>query len=69
MAGAQLIREPVDRFLSGRGPIVDVRAPAEYQQGHVPGARNLPLFSDEQRAAVGTTYKQQGRQAAVQLGL
>lgn len=69
MVGARLIREPVDRFLSGRGPIVDVRAPAEYQQGHLPGARNLPLFSDEQRAAVGTTYKQQGRQAAVQLGL
>ena len=69
MVEAQLIREPVDRFLSGLGPIVDVRAPAEYQQGHVPGSRNLPLFSDEQRAAVGTTYKQQGRQAAVQLGL
>jgi tRNA 2-selenouridine synthase len=69
MVVAQLIREPVDRFLSGEGPIVDVRSPTEFQQGHVPGARNLPLFSDEQRAAVGTTYKQQGRQAAVQLGL
>ena len=71
--GAGLERQPIERFLSGSGPmagpVVDVRAPAEFQQGHIPGARNLPLFSDEQRAAVGTTYKQQGRQAAVQLGL
>ena len=68
MVEEQLKREPIDRFLEGNGPIVDVRAPAEFLQGHLPGAFNLPLFSDEQRAAVGTTYKQQGRQAAVQLG-
>ena len=69
MVGMQLNRLPVERFLRGMGPVVDVRAPAEFAQGHIPGARNLPLFSDEQRAAVGTTYKHQGRQAAVQLGL
>lgn len=69
MDGAQLIREPIEQFLQPSGPLVDVRAPAEFAQGHIPGANNLPLFSDEQRAAVGTTYKQQGRQAAVQLGL
>ncbi|MFZ9974072.1 MAG: rhodanese-like domain-containing protein, partial [Vulcanococcus sp.] len=62
-------RQPVERFLEGTGPVVDVRAPAEFAQGHIPGARNLPLFSDDERAAVGTTYKQEGRQAAVQLGL
>jgi tRNA 2-selenouridine synthase len=59
----------IHSFLKAAGPVVDVRAPAEFAQGHIPGARNLPLFSDEERAAVGTTYKQQGRQAAVQLGL
>jgi len=69
MVGMQLNRQPVERFLQGPAPMVDVRAPAEFAQGHIPGAHNLPLFSDEQRAAVGTTYKQQGRQAAVQLGL
>jgi len=69
MVGMQLNRQPVERFLQGTAPVVDVRAPSEFAQGHIPGARNLPLFSDEQRAAVGTTYKQQGRQAAVQLGL
>ena len=59
----------IEPFLQGSGPLVDVRAPAEYAQGHIPGARNLPLFSDAERVEVGTTYKQQGRAAAVQRGL
>jgi len=62
-------RLTITPFLQAPGPVVDVRAPAEFAQGHLPGARNLPLFSDEERVVVGTTYKQQGRQAAVQLGL
>ncbi|HEV9037459.1 MAG TPA: tRNA 2-selenouridine(34) synthase MnmH [Puia sp.] len=49
-------------------PIADVRAPAEYAQGHLPGALRLPLLTDEERARVGTTYKQKGREAAVLLG-
>jgi tRNA 2-selenouridine synthase len=49
-------------------PVIDVRAPAEFAHGHIPGAFSLPLFSDEQRARVGTTYKQQGREAAILLG-
>lgn len=59
----------IESFLDGAGPIVDVRSPAEFTQGHIPGAVNLPLFSDAERAAVGTAYKQQGRERAVQLGL
>ncbi|MCX5938575.1 MAG: tRNA 2-selenouridine(34) synthase MnmH [Cyanobium sp. LacPavin_0920_WC12_MAG_62_9] len=62
-------RLPIQDFLELGSPIVDVRSPGEYQQGHIPGAHNLPLFSDAERAAVGTTYKQLGRQSAVQLGL
>ncbi len=50
-------------------PIVDVRSPAEYSQGHIPGAINLPLFTDEERAKVGTLYKQAGAQPAFLLGL
>jgi tRNA 2-selenouridine synthase len=60
---------PIDAFLQGRGPVLDVRSPADFAQGHIPGAHNLPLFSDAERAEVGTLYKQQGRQAAVQRGL
>ena len=62
-------RQSIEAFLQGPGPVVDVRAPAEFEKGHIPGAQNLPLFSDQERAEVGTSYKQQGRTAAVQLGL
>ena len=34
-------------------PIVDVRSPAEYQDGHIIGAHNIPVFSDDERAKVG----------------
>ena len=60
---------PIDAFLAGGGALLDVRTPAEFAQGHIPGARNLPLFSDAERAEVGTLYKRQGRQAAVLRGL
>jgi tRNA 2-selenouridine synthase len=48
--------------------LLDVRTPAEFAQGHIPGALNLPLFSDEERVVVGTTYKQVGREEAILLG-
>jgi tRNA 2-selenouridine synthase len=50
-------------------PVVDVRSPKEYSHGHIPGAINIPLFSDDERAAVGTTYVQVGRNEAVLQGL
>ena len=50
-------------------PIIDVRSPAEYNHAHIPGAVNVPLFSNEERALVGTLYKKSGRDAAVLLGL
>lgn len=50
-------------------PLVDVRTPSEYRRGHIPGAVNLPIFSDEERAAVGTDYKKRGRTEAILTGL
>jgi len=50
-------------------PVFDVRTPSEYEQGHIPGSVNLPLFSDEERSIVGTLYKQESREAAVMKGL
>lgn len=50
-------------------PIIDVRSPGEYEHAHIPGALNLPLFSNDERAEVGTIYKKQGRVKAVQRGL
>jgi tRNA 2-selenouridine synthase len=49
-------------------PLADVRTPAEFAHGHIPGAFNLPLFSDEERVSIGTTYKQVGKEAAILLG-
>lgn len=49
--------------------VVDVRSPGEYHQGHIAGAVNIPLFTDEERATVGTAYIQVGRQEAVLQGL
>jgi len=50
-------------------PIIDVRSPSEYRSGHVPGAFNLVLFSDQERSEIGTIYKQQGKISAVNKGL
>ena len=50
-------------------PIIDVRSPAEYEQGHITGAINIPLFSNEERAVVGTLYKKAGKEAAIFKGL
>ncbi|NUO02490.1 MAG: tRNA 2-selenouridine(34) synthase MnmH, partial [Saprospiraceae bacterium] len=49
--------------------LIDVRTPAEYAHGHIPGAVNLPLFSNEERAEVGTLYKQVNPSAALLKGL
>jgi tRNA 2-selenouridine synthase len=54
-------------FLKGV-PLMDTRAPTEFGRGSFPGAVNLPLMNDEERARVGTCYKQQGPEAALALG-
>lgn len=50
-------------------PIIDVRSPAEYLNGHIPNAVNVPIFDDEERALVGTRYNQAGKDAGFLLGL
>jgi len=50
-------------------PIFDVRSPAEYEHAHIPSAKNLPLFSNEERKVVGTAYKQESKQRAIKIGL
>lgn len=54
---------------NGGAPLVDVRAPKEFAAGHIPGAVNIPLFNDEERALIGTAYKHEGRQVAIRKGL
>ncbi|HTL80721.1 MAG TPA: tRNA 2-selenouridine(34) synthase MnmH [Bacteroidia bacterium] len=50
-------------------PVIDVRSPAEFSHGHIPGAVNIPLFTNEERAEIGTIYKQKGNQKAVIRGI
>lgn len=60
-----------DKFLrqAAQCPVFDARSPSEYARGHIPGAHNLPLFSDAERHEIGILYKQQGREQAVTRGL
>ena len=49
--------------------IIDVRSPGEFDHAHIVSALNLPLFTNEERAIIGTTYKKQSREAAIKVGL
>ena len=66
---AELIQ--IEQFisLSADHPVIDVRSPSEFNQGHIPGALNIPLFNDHERKIVGTTYKQVNKEAAMYAGL
>lgn len=55
--------------LSKSLPVVDVRSPAEFAEGHIAGAINIPIFNDDERAIVGTIYKKKGRIPAIEKGL
>jgi tRNA 2-selenouridine synthase len=52
----------------GFDTVIDVRAPAEYAEDHLPGAINLPVLSDAERAHVGTTYVQVSSFTARKIG-
>lgn len=49
-------------------PLLDVRAPVEFERGAIPQATNLPLMNDDERHQVGLCYKQRGQQQAIALG-
>jgi len=61
----------IDSFLtdSANQLLIDVRTPAEFAKGHIPGAINLPLFDDTERIEIGTLYKQKSKEAAILAGL
>jgi len=49
-------------------PLIDVRAPVEFEKGAFPHAVNLPLMNDEERHVIGIKYKEEGNAKAVELG-
>jgi tRNA 2-selenouridine synthase len=58
-----------ETVLAGSPRIIDLRSPGEFARDHLPGALSVPLFDDEQRAIVGTLYKQDSPEAAYAAGL
>ena len=57
-----------DLAAQGFDDIIDVRAPLEYAEDHLPGAISLPVLDDDERARVGTVYKQVNTFSAKKLG-
>jgi tRNA 2-selenouridine synthase len=64
----RFLAEQISEIIASR-VLLDVRTPSEFAQGHIPGALNLPLFSDAERAEVGTLYKQVSPEQAFLKGL
>lgn len=65
------MRADTDDYLSlflNDVPLMDSRAPVEFARGAFPNSVNLPLMTDREREQVGTCYKEQGQDAAIQLG-
>lgn len=60
----------IDDFLNQADyyPVLDVRSPAEFAHAHIPNAHSFPIFSNEERAEIGTAYKQCSREAAIKIG-
>jgi tRNA 2-selenouridine synthase len=61
----------IEKFLqlAERITVCDVRSPSEFSGGHIPGAINIPIFSDKERESVGIRYKKEGRIPAISVGL
>ncbi len=66
------MREDIDNYLAiflNDTPLMDVRAPIEFEKGAFPTSTNVPLLDDQQREEIGIRYKDAGEQEAIQLGL
>ena len=59
----------IKRILTDNIPLLDIRAPVEFQRGAADGAVNIPLLDDKQRELIGKEYAQKGQDAAIALGL
>lgn len=59
----------VTQAINQNSVFVDIRSPLEYEQGHIPGAVNIPLLENDERAIIGTLYKHQGPAEAKRQGL
>ena len=63
-----IVRQSILEFLNLQFPIVDVRSPMEFEAGHIESAINIPILNNTNRALIGKTFKESGREAAIKLG-
>ena len=68
MAGIEILDRADAASLAAFDAVIDVRSPSEFAQDHAPGAINLPVLSDAERAQVGAVYVQQDRFKARLMG-
>lgn len=68
MSGIEILETADAASLARFGAVIDVRSPGEFAEDHVPGAINLPVLSDAERAEVGTQYVQESRFNARKIG-
>ncbi|MBI2669073.1 tRNA 2-selenouridine(34) synthase MnmH [Candidatus Woesearchaeota archaeon] len=66
MANTISVQEAV---LRKKTVFIDTRTPAEFEEDHLPKAINLPILSNDERAIVGTIYKQESKELALQKGV
>lgn len=62
------VEDDYRQLLLSNCPLIDVRAPLEFDKGAFPHSVNLPLMNNDERHQVGICYKQQGQEAAIALG-
>ncbi len=61
----QSYKKIIERLKEKKPLFIDVRSPSEYKEAHIPGAVNIPIFSDEERQVIGMLYKQKGKREAI----
>jgi tRNA 2-selenouridine synthase len=66
----KLVFKTIDyKSLEGDYVLIDVRSPGEYNEATIPGAINIPLFTDEERKQIGIVYVNESVEKAKQLGV
>ena len=64
----EVVRDAEPETLARYDAVIDVRSPAEFAEDHAPGAINLPVLDNDERAEVGTIYVQQSAFLARRIG-
>ena len=68
MSAFEKLQKPERTSLDEFDDVIDVRSPSEFEADHIPGAINLPVLTDAERAEIGTIYVRESRFKARRLG-